>query len=117
VSRLAVRRNDGKTRGGIVNGLINLGDAAKSLNLPGFGQNKLFAFLRDQKVLTSDNKPYQKFINNGYFQLVKESFYVPYGRGKKFKKLYFKPVLTEKGMEYVRSIVPGACAEQGRIDL
>lgn len=41
---------------------------AKSL---GTGRNRLFQFLRDQKVLLANNAPYQRFIDAGYF-VVKE---------------------------------------------
>lgn len=35
----------------------------------GWGQNKLFEFLRDQNILMHDNVPYQKYINAGYFKV------------------------------------------------
>lgn len=46
-----------------------MNDVAKSL---GCGRNKLYDFLRDQKVLMKDNLPYQTYISRGYFK-VKET--------------------------------------------
>ena len=36
------------------------------------GRNKLFEWLRDSKILTKDNTPYQAYIKSGYFK-VKEA--------------------------------------------
>lgn len=33
----------------------------------GIGRNKLFAFLRDKKVLRHNNEPYQRYMDRGYF--------------------------------------------------
>lgn len=35
----------------------------------GWGRNKLFAFLREQKILMKDNTPYQRYIKAGYFSV------------------------------------------------
>ncbi|QJI52343.1 antirepressor protein [Psychrobacillus phage Perkons] len=43
-----------------------MNDVSKSL---GIGQNKLFLFLRNRKVLMENNLPYQKFIDIGYFEV------------------------------------------------
>ncbi|WP_339273815.1 Rha family transcriptional regulator [Paenibacillus sp. FSL W8-0426] len=45
-------------------GLQTMGDVAKSL---GWGRNRLYAELRDRNILMSGNKPYQRFVNEGYF--------------------------------------------------
>lgn len=46
----------------------DMNTAAKVL---GWGRNKLFAELRRRKILMSDNRPYQRYIDAGYF-VVKE---------------------------------------------
>jgi len=53
-------------------GSLKIRDFAKSISKDGFsiGQNKLFAWLRNSGFLTYGNTPYQKYINNGYFELV-----------------------------------------------
>lgn len=46
--------------------LQTMSDAAKSL---GYGRNTLYSILRKYKVLMSDNMPYQKYIDHGYFSV------------------------------------------------
>ena len=36
----------------------------------GFGRNKLYSFLREKKVFTTKNIPYQAYIHKGYFVVV-----------------------------------------------
>lgn len=45
---------------------ISMGDFAKTL---GTGRNKLFKKLRKMGILKSDNIPYQRFIDSGYFDV------------------------------------------------
>lgn len=56
--------------------LINMGKMAKLLKDSNIniGRNKLFEWLRDKGILMSDNIPYQKYIDSGYFE-VKESVF------------------------------------------
>lgn len=57
--------------------LISITDYA---NLLSVGRNKLFKFLRSNKILKSNNLPYQKYLNQGYFE-VKEMLirsHIPY---------------------------------------
>ncbi len=51
-----------------------IGDVAKNLQVPGMGPNKLFQFLRRQKVLKSDNLPYQQYIELGWFRVVEQQY-------------------------------------------
>lgn len=54
-------------------GSIKIGDFAKILfneNNLVIGQNRLFKWLRDNKYLQSDNKPFQRFVDQGLFQVV-----------------------------------------------
>jgi len=44
----------------------NMNIVAKAL---GIGRNKLFAFLREQKILLSNNTPYQEYLDRGYFEV------------------------------------------------
>lgn len=56
--------------------LIDMGKMAKLLadeNI-NIGRNRLFTWLRGKKILMFNNVPYQRYIDNGYFQ-VKESTY------------------------------------------
>lgn len=46
--------------------LLTLNEAAKSL---GVGRNKWMKTLREQKILQSNNTPFQRYINPGYFEV------------------------------------------------
>lgn len=56
---------------------ISMNDMAKLASKNGvkIGRNRLFAFLRNQKVLKKDNIPYQKYIEAQRWFQVKESVY------------------------------------------
>lgn len=77
---------------------VSLGEFAKTL---GIGPNKLFAWLREQKILMTDseprysnthNVPYQKFINAGYFTVRRGVFTTNHGRERSYTTL-----ITGKG--------------------
>lgn len=53
-------------------GYMSMSDLAKLINIKGFGRNKLMEFLRDAKVLMSNNTPYQRFMNQEYFKVVQK---------------------------------------------
>jgi len=55
-------------------------EVAKLINYKKIGRTKLFQFLRDQKILMDDNGPYQRFIDNGCFKLVRKDVFNGYGR-------------------------------------
>ena len=77
---------------------IDMKSVANVLNIPGIGRTNLFRFLRDQKILMSDNRPYQEFIDRGYFRVVEQRFDKGYGEtGINIKTLVF-----QKGVNYIR---------------
>lgn len=57
------------------NQTYDMNEAAKSIKK--CGRNQLFKTLKDKKVLMKNRLPYQKYINNGLFQVVvdKNNFY------------------------------------------
>jgi len=69
-------------------------DFAKALSKDGFkiGQNKLFEWLRQNKILMSNNQPYQRFIDNGYFNVVTRLVQTNSGTITKYT-----PMVTGKG--------------------
>lgn len=73
---------------------ISIGDFAKLIKDEGIklGRNKLFEWLRDNKYLMKDNKPYQKYIDNGYFEIIEYSYNTPYG-----SKFGIKTLITGMG--------------------
>ncbi|MEC3756052.1 phage antirepressor KilAC domain-containing protein [Bacillus halotolerans] len=53
-------------------GLMKVGQVAKAIGIKGMGQNNLFRFLRENKILidgTNKNAPYQKYVERGFFQV------------------------------------------------
>ena len=49
---------------------VEMKAVSSTLNYVAVGRNKLFAILREQKVLQSNNIPYQKYIDVGYFRTI-----------------------------------------------
>jgi len=66
----------------------------------GWGRNKLFAELRRRKILMSNNRPYQRFIDAGYF-VVKEK---PIQMGG---QVFNKPqtYVTAKGVSWLEKLL------------
>jgi len=79
--------------------LINMDEAAKSLS-ESIGRNKLFKLLRERQILNSKNVVYQKYVDRGYFELIRETFY-----RNGIKNSYFKTVVTDSGMDFLRRII------------
>lgn len=77
-------------------GLMKIGTLAKILNIKGLGQNKLFAFLRDKKILMRDNQPYQTYVDRGYFKVKSKTTPV----GNKSVTL-----VTPRGADYIADLI------------
>ena len=77
----------------------SMADVAKILDM-GVGRNKLFSILKERKILQPDNKPYQKYIDAGYFKLVEEKYNKGDGTG-----IYYKTVAKQKGIDFIRKIL------------
>lgn len=80
---------------------IPIGTAAKVLNC-GMGQNKLFAFLRENNILMANNQPYQKYIDEGWFRCIESKYDV---QGE--TRIYIKTVVFQKGIRKIREMVIG----------
>jgi len=82
---------------------LNVGDVAKLLASEGIetGQNRLFAMLRDEGVLQDKPKniPKQRFVENGYFKVIKQRF-----KKKGILNLTTKTLVTERGVEWIRKM-------------
>ena len=76
---------------------IDMKDCANVLHM-GIGRNKLFKFLRDQKILTENNRPYQEFVDMGYFRTVEQK----YDRGYGEVGINVKTLVFQKGVDYIR---------------
>lgn len=75
---------------------ISLAEAAKVLDL-GIGRNKLFEFLRKEKILQRDNQPYQKYVDLGYFRVIEQKYTV----GDEVR-INIKTLVYQKGLDFIR---------------
>jgi prophage antirepressor len=64
-------------------------------NIP-IGRNRLFRWLRKNGILMSDNLPYQKFIDRGYFAVKETVFEVD-----SMTRTYQQTLVTGKGQRYI----------------
>lgn len=67
------------------------------------GRNKMFSFLREHNFLfhkwsghRSENMPYQKYIDNGTFKVVSDTYYNP---KENVRNMYHISMITPKGRE------------------
>ena len=77
-------------------GAIEMGRVAKVLDC-GVGRNKLFQFLRDQKVLMHNNIPYQTFVDRRYFRVVEQAYNKPDGS----VHVSTKTLVYQKGLQFI----------------
>ena len=75
-------------------------EVAKNVNIKGLGRNKMFAFLRYHKILMSNNDPYQRYVDAGYFRSI-QSTWVDKNNDR---HIYFKTVVFQKGIEFIAKI-------------
>lgn len=66
----------------------------------GTGRDRLFAFLRDKGVLQTNNLPYQRYLNAGYFKVIEK----PIAIGDKLLN-HSQTLVTPKGLDYIRRII------------
>jgi prophage antirepressor-like protein len=76
---------------------VPMRDVAQVLNIKDLGRNKLFARLREMKLLDKANKPYQIYIDRGYFRVVQRSFQKPNGE----TGVATTTLVLQKGIEYL----------------
>lgn len=79
--------------------LMSMADTCKILDM-GIGRNKLFALLREKKILQKDNTPYQQYVTAGYFKVV-EGKYEVNENVVVTKTTYVK----QKGIDYIRKLL------------
>ncbi|AYO30839.1 hypothetical protein D2962_09625 [Biomaibacter acetigenes] len=79
---------------------IDIGSAAKVLDM-GIGRNKLFEILRNKGVLMSNNIPYQKYIDCGYFRTIEQKYSKPDGT----VCINIKTLVYQKGLDFIRKLL------------
>lgn len=79
---------------------IDMGSVAKVLNKK-IGRNKLFDFLRENKILMPNNVPYQKFCDCGYFRVIETKYTKPDGS----THIGLKTLVYQKGVNYINKLL------------
>ena len=80
---------------------ISIREAAKVIGISGLGQNKLFQFLKDKKLLMDNNQPYQEYVNRGYFRTIEQKYTKP--DGTVFVSI--KTLVTQRGLDYITKLL------------
>lgn len=79
---------------------IDMQAVAKVINM-GIGRNKLFEFLRNNKVLMQNNQPYQYYIDLGWFRVIESKYTKPTGD----ICINLKTVVFQKGVDGIRKLI------------
>jgi phage antirepressor YoqD-like protein len=82
--------------------LFEMSAVAKNINFKGMGRNNLFKYLQSKEILRYNDEPYQRFVDSGYFKIIKQSFVV---NGK--DKINRKTMTTQKGLDYITKLLLG----------
>jgi anti-repressor protein len=82
---------------------IDMRNAAAVLNIPGLGRNKLFALLRERKILDGNNIPYRDFQERGYFRVIEKSWF----DSRNEAHIVLVTLIFQKGLDYIRRIAEG----------
>jgi len=80
---------------------IEMSEVAKVLAIKGMGRNNLFEFLREEKILQSNNIPYQQYVDREYFRVLEQKYITPKGE----TKINIKTLVFQKGVEYIRKLI------------
>lgn len=80
---------------------IEMKEVANVLNFHKIGRNKLFQILRDNKILTHKNQPYQRYIDCGYFRTIEQEWQRPDGD----TNISIKTLVYQTGVDYIRQLL------------
>ena len=91
---------------------IKIEDFAKVISKQGFviGRNNLYQWLRDNKYLQPNNRPYQQYINSGYFEVLERPVHT-----SKFHDIVFTTLVTGKGQIYFVNKLLGKKTKDGKV--
>ncbi|WP_346888305.1 phage antirepressor [Clostridium sp. UBA1056] len=84
---------------------IEMSEVAKVLAIKGMGRNNLFEFLREEKILQSNNIPYQQYVDREYFRVLEQKYITSKGE----TKINIKTLVFQKGVEYIRKLIKEEC--------
>jgi phage antirepressor YoqD-like protein len=80
---------------------LQMRDVAGVLNLPGYGRNTLFEFLRKQGVLDGRNVPYRKYQDQGYFRVIEQKWTDNEGE----THISLKTLVYQRGVDFIRRLI------------
>lgn len=79
---------------------ISMNDIAKVLGIKGMGRNNLFEFLRNEKILMSNNVPFQIYVDRGYFRVIEQK-YMKNGE----PCMNIKTLVYQKGVDFISKTI------------
>lgn len=80
---------------------LDMRSVAAILNIDGMGRTNLFAALRTKGILDSENKPYRKFQDAGYFRVIETKYTDLFGE----THINTKTLVYQRGLEYIRKSI------------
>lgn len=78
----------------------DIANVAKVLNVPGYGRNNLFEFLRKKGILQPNNIPYQRYIDNGWFRVIEQKY-----QRDGMPCINFKTLVYQRGVDGIRKLL------------
>lgn len=79
---------------------ISMNDVSKVLGIKGMGRNNLFEFLRNEKILMSNNVPFQIYVDRGYFRVIEQK-YMKNGE----PCMNIKTLVYQKGVDFISKTI------------
>jgi len=79
---------------------MDMREVAAVLNLPGWGRNKIFAFLRERGVLDGRNLPYREYQDRGYFRVIEQKWATNEGE----TRVSLKTLACQRGVDFIRRL-------------
>jgi anti-repressor protein len=80
---------------------ISMREVAATLNIAGWGRNKIFQLLRDEKILDENNLPYRAYQDRGYFRVVENAWTAPDGE----RRINLTTLVYQRGLDYIRKTI------------
>lgn len=75
---------------------LDMEQVSKLINM-GFGRNKLIAELKNRGIFMASGRPYQRYVDAGYFKVVESHFTTTYGK----PCIRLKTVAFQRGIEFI----------------
>lgn len=82
--------------------LIDIKNVTKVLNIEGFGNTELFEFLKSKSIFMGNNKPYQKYVDCGYFRVVEIKWY-DYKQAA--TEIIIKVMVFQRGLDFISKLL------------